>query len=127
MNLTVISYDPTMKVTTLKTEQIDFLRALGNRTVEPRLPKFGLCQNYHNEFDEHITSNFWYEDMCSDWKHFTGTYSYPIPDPDNPRHSGYQAYRDYHPTNANMWNDDKYGNMRRAFCLHVADWMGGHL
>ena len=104
--------------------QIDFLRALGNRTVEPKLPRFGLCKNYQNEFDEHIDSNFWYRDMCDDWKHFTGTYSYPIPDSNNPRCSGYQAY---YFSNINMWNDAAYGNMRRAFCLHCADWMERHL
>lgn len=100
---------------------VEYVRGLGKGSRKPIYIDAGLCDNFENEFMCELVDIVDWKECCESWSKFSGDYYYPVPG----------ARADVEPLDAYDEAEDhwggKYGDLRKEFCLHVADFMEGIL
>lgn len=106
-------------------EIVDFLRGLESGNT-PSCITSGLCATLDHKFDIRIDTQIplsWYKQ----WPHYSGNKQYPIPRSINTSITAAKRWREaglmywVFPLNQ-RWGDNEYGDLRRDFCGHIADY-----
>jgi hypothetical protein len=102
------------KMNKLTSKMADYVQALGEGTVEPHDYDQGVCRSFYLEFERSLCFVINWIECCEDWwdtedvKEDSLLYDYNFPIPWD------EAWP--------MWSG-KQGEVRKRFCLHVAEWM----
>lgn len=104
-------------------EMIDYVRHLSERSIEPHDTTDGLCDNFKTQFGVRNDIN-----GLINWENCIGSFNYPrrkkwLDHAERERFSLYKFPIPYSFGSGEKWLDDWEGDTRRAFCLHVADYM----
>lgn len=119
------------------------LRKIGNGTAVIENKNEGICfyleeldvpwysdwRKVQGRFMGRCLANSPFADACKTWEHFSGSLTFPVPDPTSPferlsDNSQADASNVYMETD-NLW-EDAYGDLRREFALHLADHLEKH-
>ncbi len=122
---------------------IQELRGLADGSIQPAKLDEGICfhleeldvdwhtdwRKFQGRFMGHMCiQDSGFAAACQTWEHFSGNLTYPIPDPTSPvpkEHDDYGVDAGlYFLQEDNLWQGE-YGNLRRAFALHLAEWLEG--
>lgn len=88
------------------------LRGLGNGTVSPVGPKYGICGELSQEFN--VSGIRFVKKYVTSWPEYNGNPNYPV---DHPTKEEEEAYTWV----ADLWAATPYGDARRRLCLHIAN------
>ncbi len=122
---------------------IQELRSIADGSIQPSNLNEGIC--FHMEeldvdwyadwrkFQGRFMGHWCLKDSgfaaaCQTWEHFSGSLTFPVPDPTSPYarlgdNSQADACNVFMETD-NLW-EGEYGDLRRAFALHLAEWLEG--
>ena len=93
-------------------------------------PSCGLCECVYNlSGNNDIINSRWdrYSILCfKDWKHFNGSTTYPVPDPnnlepDNAYGTNFSIFNDTHQNDRAFWVGE-YGELRKDLLNHCIEW-----
>ncbi len=122
---------------------IQELRGLADGSIQPVKLNAGICfhmeeldvdwyadwRKFQGRFMGHwCVKDSGFAAACQTWEHFSGNLSFPVPDSTSPAPTGSAAYEAdaniVFLATDNLW-EGEYGNLRRAFALHLAEWLEG--
>ena len=80
------------------------------------LRDYGICNNLYEK--TYVNISDFLQPCFETWKHFSGNYSYPVPDPDSDKYSASEVFNTTHEDD--MWNPEHpYGSLRLDLLEHL--------
>ena len=103
-------------------EVIEHLRKLGHNRILPYNTQLGVCYELNFRFKFRLDKlNPAVGIKYQGWPLYSGDPQFPVPHPTMQDPEKAYVY------DRELWEDNEYGNSRRAFCLWLADELEKHL